>query len=84
MTVAQAATFLKVQKPHLLGEGRLRGYLAEDSCRINPSDLVLYLVKRSARVDIHQVPGAPARIPDELYAELEKQVERLNGNQSIQ
>jgi excisionase family DNA binding protein len=52
MTVAKAATFLKVQKPHprkLLGDGRIKGFRVGGEWRINPSDLLVYLDERTNR-----------------------------------
>jgi excisionase family DNA binding protein len=52
MTVAQAAQFLKVQKPHLrklLGEGRIKAFHVGGEWRINPSDLLIYLDERANR-----------------------------------
>jgi hypothetical protein len=43
-----------------------------------------FILSRGAPELIFTKCQAPARIPDELYAELEKQVERLNENQSSQ
>ncbi len=52
MTVAQAAQFLQVQKPHLrklLGEGRIKGFRVGGEWRVNPSDLLIYLEERTNR-----------------------------------
>ena len=52
MTVAQAAQFLHVQKPHLrklLGDGRIKGFRVGGEWRINPCDLLIYLDERTNR-----------------------------------
>ena len=52
MTVAQAAKFLQLQKPHLrklIGEGHIKAFRVGGEWRLNPSDLLTYLDERTNR-----------------------------------